>query len=50
MNKETNKSNLKRYLETDNKLLKKERSTLKNRLSYVELQIKANDEKIRELE
>jgi len=46
--KETNKAKLKQYLETDNKILKKERTNIKNRLDYVEVMIKNNDEKIKE--
>jgi len=46
--KETNKAKLKQYLETDNKILKKERTNIKNRLSYIEAMIKNNDEKIKD--
>ena len=46
--KETNKAKLKQYLETDNKILKKERTNIKNRLDYVEAMIRYNDEKIKE--
>ena len=48
MTKETNKAKLKQYLETDTKILKKERTNIKNRLDYVEAMIKNNDEKIKE--
>ncbi len=46
--KETNKAKLKQYLETDNKILKKERTNIKNRLSYIEAMIRYNDEKIKD--
>jgi len=48
MTNETNKAKLKQYLETDNKILKKERATIKNRLDYVEAMIRYNDEKIKD--